>query len=383
MSDPIPFNKPFIIGKELYYISQCVLRGQSAGDGPFTQQCQEMIGRLLDTPHVLLTTSCTSALHIAALLCRLEPGDEVIMPSYSGAAAASVFHGIGAKLVFVDIDPRTLTIDLDHTQRSLGAKSRAVVPRHYFGASCDMDRLQELLANTPARVIEDVAEGFSARYGGRALGTLGDFGAFSFHESKDVTCGEGGALVLRDAVDFERAEIIREKGTNRSQFFRGQVDKYTWVDAGSSYVPSDLLAAFLAAQLEHADEILTRKREIYEQYAAAFEPLAETGLVRLQSIRPECRTNHHGFLILVESEQHQAALIEHLADLGIAAVFHFTPLHESVMGRRLGYAPGDLPVTEAVSRQVVRLPFFHELTADDVRRVADGVYGYYSMTPPA
>jgi dTDP-4-amino-4,6-dideoxygalactose transaminase len=380
MSARIPFNKPFIIGKELYNISQCVLRGQSAGDGPYTRQCQAMIGRLLETPNVLLTTSCTSALHIAALLCRLEPGDEVIMPSYSGAAAASVFHGIGAKLEFVDIDPDTLNIDLDHVERKLNDRTRAVVPRHYFGTSCDMHRLLELTAGGPVRVIEDVAEGFSARYGDRALGTLGDFGAFSFHESKDITCGEGGALVLRDAADLERAEIIREKGTNRSQFFRGQVDKYTWVDMGSSYVPSDLLAAYLAAQLEHADEILERTRRIHQAYASSFEALAATGVLQLQAILPACESNYHGFVLLVESEGVRTALIDHLAGLGISAVFHFTPLHESVMGRKLGYTPGMLPVTENISRRVLRLPFYHELTQNDIQRVVDGVYEFYSIT---
>ena len=383
MSQRIPFSKPLIVGKELYYVSRCVLEGQSAGDGPYTRRCQQAISELLGAPHVLLTTSCTSALHVAALLCNLDPGDEVIMPSYSGAAAASVFHSAGAKLIFVEVEPNTLNIDLDHVASQLGPRTRVILPRHYFGTSCDMDRLLAIVDDRPVRIIEDVAEGFAARYRGQALGTFGDFGAFSFHESQDLTCGEGGALVLRHAEDLERAEIIREKGTNRSQFFRGQVDKYTWVDAGSSYVPSDLLAAYLAAQLEHIDEILSRTRQIHQHYASAFEPLAATGVVELQEIRSGCESNYHGFLLLVESEGVRAALIEHLAELGISAVFHFTPLHESAMGRKLGYAHGMLPVTERISRRVLRLPFYHGLTEDEIQRVVDGVYGFYSITPPA
>jgi dTDP-4-amino-4,6-dideoxygalactose transaminase len=378
MSNPIPFNKPFIIGKELYYVSRCVLRGQSAGDGPYTRHCEKAIADLLGARHVLLTTSSTSALHIAAMLAGIEPGDEVIMPSYCGAAAASVFHSIGARLVFVEVDPDTLNIDLDHVEASLGERTRVILPRHYFGTCCDIDRLLGMRAGRPVRIVEDCAEAFGARYRDRALGTLGDFGAFSFHESKDVTCGEGGALVIRNDEAVELAEIIREKGTNRSQFFRGQVDKYTWVAAGSSYVPSDLLAAYLAAQLEHADEIFQQKRKLHAHYTGALQALVESGHVQLQTVLDGCASNHHGFLILVDSGTTRQALLAHLASRGISAVFHFTPLHESTMGRKLGYQTGDLPVTENVSRRIVRLPFFHELNTDDVDRVVQSVYEFYS-----
>jgi len=380
MSDRIPFNKPFIIGKELYYISQCVLQGQTSGDGPFSKLCERSIGELIGARQVLLTTSCTSALHIAALLCDIEPGDEVIMPAYCGAAAANAFLSVGARLVFVDVEADTLNIDMAHVETSLTDRTRVILPRHYFGTACDMSLLLELTESRSIRVIEDVAEGFGARYRGKALGTIGDFGAFSFHETKDLICGEGGALVINDPAHYERAEIIREKGTNRSQFFRGQVDKYTWVDLGSSYVPSDMLAAFLAAQLEHVQEIQTQKRSLYELYLGALSPLAQRGLIRLQAIPPDCQTNHHGFFLLVQSGQVRKALLAHLSSKGISAVFHFSPLHESVMGRKLGYESGMLPVTEQVSRCIVRLPFYHELGADQVLRVVQAIDEFFSVT---
>jgi dTDP-4-amino-4,6-dideoxygalactose transaminase len=379
MSDRIPFNKPFIIGKELYYISQCVLQGHISGDGPYSRLCERTIGELLGTQHVLLTTSCTSALHIAALLCDIEPGDEVVMPAYCGAAAANAFLSVGARLVFVDVEADTLNIDMAQVEASLTDRTRAILPRHYFGTACDMGSLLELTENRSIRVIEDVAEGFGARYRGKALGTIGDFGAFSFHETKDLICGEGGALVINDRAKYERAEIIREKGTNRRQFFRGQVDKYTWVDVGSSYVPSDLLAAFLAAQLEHVHEIQEQKRSLYELYLGALSPLADRGLIRFQTIPPGCQTNHHGFFLLVQSEQVRKALLAHLSSKGISAVFHFTPLHESVMGRGLGAGSAMLPVTEEISRRIVRLPFYHELREDQVLRVTRMIYEFFSV----
>jgi dTDP-4-amino-4,6-dideoxygalactose transaminase len=379
MSDRIPFNKPFIIGKELYYISQCVLQGRTSGDGPYSKLCERTIGKLVGARHVLLTTSCTSALHIAALLCDIEPGDEVVMPAYCGAAAANVFLSVGAKLVFVDVEVDTLNIDMAHVEASLTDRTRVILPRHYFGTACDMSRLLKLTESRRIRVIEDVAEGFGARYRGKALGTFGDFSAFSFHETKDVICGEGGALVISDPRQYERAEIIREKGTNRNQFFRGEVDKYTWVDLGSSYLASDMLAAFLAAQLENIHNIQAKKRLLHEQYMATLSPLAERGLIRLQTIPLDCQTNHHGIFLLVQCEQVRKALITHLSSKGISAVFHFTPLHESVMGRRLGYESSTLPVTEEVSRRIVRLPFYYELGPDQVLRVAQAIYEFFSV----
>jgi dTDP-4-amino-4,6-dideoxygalactose transaminase len=377
MSDRIPFNKPFIVGKELYFISQCVLEGKTAGDGPYSRRCEQTIGELVGARHVLLTTSCTSALHIAALLCELEPGDEVVMPAYCGAGAANVFLAVGAKLVFVDVEADTCNMDMAHVEASLTDRTRVILLRHYGGASCDMNRLQRLTEGRRIRVIEDAADGFGARYRGKALGTLGDFGALSFHETKDLMCGEGGALLVNDPAQYERAEVIREKGTNRSQFFRGQIDKYTWVDVGSSYVPSDLLAAFLAAQLEHFHEIQAKKRSLYEQYTEALSPLAALGLIRLQRIPPDCQINHHGFFVLVPSEQTRNALLAHLSSKGISAVSHYTPLHESVMGKRLGYESVELPVTEAVSRRVVRLPIYYELRADQVTRVARAILEFF------
>jgi dTDP-4-amino-4,6-dideoxygalactose transaminase len=381
MSDRIPFNKPFIIGKELYYISQCVLQGKTSGDGPYSRLCERTIGELLGARHVLLTTSCTSALHIAALLCDIEPGDEVVMPAYCGPAAANAFLSVGARLVFVEVEADTLNIDMAHVEASLTDRTRVILPRHYFGTACDMSRLLALTESRRIRIIEDVAEGFGARYRGKVLGTFGDFGAFSFHETNDLICGEGGALVINDPAQYERAEIIREKGTNRSQFFRGQVDKYTWVDLGSSYVPSDLLAAFLAAQLENVHEIQAQKRILYELYVGALSPLVERGLIRLQAIPPDCQTNHHGCFLLVQSEQVRKALLAHLSSKGISAVFHFSPLHESAMGRRLGYEAGMLPITEEVSRCIVRLPFYHELRADQVLRVTQTIDEFFRWQP--
>ena len=378
MSDQIPFNKPFIIGKELYYISQCVLQGQTSGDGPFSKLCERSIGELIGARHVLLTTSCTSALHIAALLCDIEPGDEVVMPAYCGPAAANAFLSVGARLVFVDIEADTLNIDIAQVEASLTDRTRVILPRHYFGTACNMGRLLELTESRSIRVIEDVAEGFGARYRGKALGTLGDFGAFSFHETKDLICGEGGALVINDPAQYKRAEIIREKGTNRSQFFRGQVDKYTWVDLGSSYGPSDLLAAFLAAQLENVDEIQAQNRTLFETYQGALAALTQRGLIRFQALPPDCQTNHHGFFIMVQSEPVRNALIAHLSNKGISAVFHFSPLHQSTMGRKLGYHTSKLPVTEEASQCIVRLPFYHELREDQVLRVSQAIYEFFS-----
>lgn len=378
MTDRIPFNKPFIIGKELYYISQCILKGHISGDGPYTRAVEQQLAKLLGARHVLLTTSCTSALHMAAMLCDLEPGDEVIMPAYCGAAAANAFHSVGAKLVFVDIEPGTLNMDMQDVAARLSDRTRVVLPRHYFGTACDMDSLLALTDGRDIRVIEDVAEGFGAGYRDRSLGTIGDFGAFSFHETKDLICGEAGALAINDPDLSERAEIIREKGTNRSKFFRGEVDKYTWVDIGSSYVPSDLLAAFLAAQLENVQAIQEQKRRLFSQYQEALSPLAERGLVRLPSIPPHSQTNHHGFFILVESESVRKSLLDFLADRDITAVFHFTPLHESAMGRSLGYATGMLPVTEEAGRCIIRLPFYHELRTEQLARVAAAIEEFFS-----
>jgi len=304
----------------------------------------------------------------------------VVMPAYSAAAAANAFLSVGAKLVFVDVEADTLNMDMAHVEASLTDRTRVILPRHYFGTACDMSRLLELTDNTRLRVIEDVAEGFGGRYRGKALGTLGDFGAFSFHETKDLICGEGGALAINDSAKYERAEIIREKGTNRSQFFRGQVDKYTWVGLGSSYVPSDLLAAFLAAQLEHVQGIQAQKRSLYEWYMEGLSPLAQRGLIQLQVIPPDCQTNHHGCFLLVQSEQVRKALLAHLFSKGISAVFHFTPLHESDMGKKLGYKSGMLPITEQVSRCIVRLPFYHELGANQVQRVTQAIDEFFSVT---
>ncbi len=379
MTASVPFNKPFIVGKELYYIAQAVLQGQISGDGPYTRRCQQRMEETYGAPKVLLTTSCTAALEMAAILCGISDGDEVILPSFAGASTANAFMLRGARPVFVDIRPDTMNLDEQLLAQALTERTRAIVPRHYAGVACDMDAIGRIAGQCGAHVIENAAEGVNATYKGRYLGTLGELGAYSFHETKNIGCGEGGALVINDPKHIERAEILREKGTNRSQFFRGQVDKYTWVDVGSSYVPSDVLAAFLYAQLEHV-EAITRKREwnfrLYEELLA---PLAERGLVQLPTVPGECRPSYHLFYVLCADGRARDGLITHLRERGISAVFHFVPLHNAPMGRRLGYSEGALPVTEDVAARLVRLPMYYELAEGDIRAVVDAVCGFFGV----
>jgi dTDP-4-amino-4,6-dideoxygalactose transaminase len=379
MKNSIPFNKPFITGRELHHISDCVQRGQISGDGPYSRRCEQTIGELIGSSQVLLTTSCHAALQMAALLCDIEPGEEVIMPAYCGAAEANAFLAVGARLVFVDVEADTLNIDMAHVEESISDRTRVILPRHYAGTSCNMGRLLNITDGRHIRIIENAAEGFGAHYRDQALGTIGDFGAFSFSESSNLSCGEGGALVVHDPTLFERAEIIREKGTNRRKFFRGEIDKYTWVDVGSSYLPSDMQAAFLAAQLEQLDEIQEKNRFLYESYARTLSPLIRRGLIRVQVVPPDCQSNHLGFFILVQSGQERKALLSHLSGRGVSAACHFTPLHESVMSRELGCDVANLPVTEHASRCIVRLPFYHELETDQVLRVVQAIFDFYSV----
>ena len=373
MTYRIPFNRPYIVGTEIGYISQCLADAKLSGDGRFTQLCHKMIQERLRAPHVLLTTSCTSALEMAALLCDLEPDDEVILPSFTFVSTANAFVLRGAKPVFVDIRPDTLNIDEQLIEQAVTPRTRVIAPVHYAGVACEMDAISEIAARRSLRVVEDAAQAVGATYKGEFLGTLGDFAAYSFHETKNFVCGEGGAFLAASRRDFERAEILREKGTNRSQFFRGQVDKYTWVDVGSSYLPSDMLAAFLYAQLEHMAEISRLRRQIYERYHAELQPLAERGLLTLPVVPADCGTNHHLFHILLADQDKRSALLEHLKRAGILATFHYVPLHTAPVGVRFGYRAGMLPVTESLSDRLVRLPFYAGMSEADVSSVVSEI----------
>lgn len=370
---PIHFNKPFIAGKELFYIAQAVTFGNIGGDGHFTKRCSQLLEQRFGIHRVLLTPSCTAALEMAAILCDLKPGDEVIMPSFTFVSTANAVVRLGASPVFVDIRPDTLNIDDALIESAITSRTKAIVPVHYAGVGCEMDRIMAIADKYGLLVVEDAAQGVNAFYNGRALGTIGHLGCYSFHETKNYICGEGGALCINDHAMVERAEIIRDKGTNRKQFFRGQVDKYTWVDVGSSYVPSEVASAFLYAQLELLDEISERRRRIYQIYRRELKPLEAAGLIRLPRIPEDCSGNYHMFYILVRDGDTRDALLRYLRQRAIHAVFHYVPLHSSPMGRAVGISEGDLPVTEDLSHRLIRLPFYHDITEGDQLRVAAGV----------
>jgi dTDP-4-amino-4,6-dideoxygalactose transaminase len=379
----IPFNKPFIAGKELYYIAQAVTFGNLGDDGYFTRRCAQWLEEKFSIPKVLLTPSCTAALEMAALLLDLAEGDEVILPSFTFVSTASAFVRLGAKPVFVDIRPDTLNLDEQLVEAAITPRTKAIVPVHYAGIGCELDRLQALARAHNLVLIEDAAQGVNSFYRGRALGSWGTLGCYSFHETKNYICGEGGALCLNDPAYVERAEIIRDKGTNRKQFLRGQVDKYTWVDVGSSYVPSELCSAFLFAQLEMLQPIADRRRQIYEAYHRALAPLADEGLLRLPVIPPECTSNSHMFYILVRDRPTRDSLLAELRKQGIHAVFHYIPLHSSPMGVRLGCSEKSLPVTDDASGRLLRLPLFHEITPEEQARVVETVSRFLRANPSA
>jgi dTDP-4-amino-4,6-dideoxygalactose transaminase len=362
MGKKIPFNKPFIAGKELYYIAQAVTMGNLAGDGYFTKQCSRLFEERFGIKKVLMTPSCTAALEMAAMLCELGPGDEVILSSYTFVSSANAIVRLGAKPVFVDIRPDTLNLDENRIEEAITPNTKAILPVHYAGIGCEMDRIMAIANKHDLLVIEDAAQGVGAYYNNRALGTIGHLGTYSFHETKNYICGEGGALCINDPGMIKRAEIIRDKGTNRSEFFRGEVDKYTWVDIGSSYVPSEIACAFLYAQLEMLDSIAERRKAIYKQYRMLLRPLEVQGLLSLPNIPEDCKSNYHMFYILLPDMETRDALMAYLKQQNILAVFHFIPLHSSPMGKKFGYAEGDLPITEQVSGRLLRLPFYYEMT---------------------
>jgi len=369
----IPFNRSSLLGRELEYIFKTMSIGQIAGDQTYSKKCHALLERTLGVPKALVTTSCTHALEMSALLLDIQAGDEVIVPSFAFVSTANAFALRGARIVFADVRPDTLNLDETRLETLITTKTKAIVPIHYAGVACEMDSICDFARHHGVKIIEDNAHGLFGKYRGRWLGTFGEFGVQSFHETKNITCGEGGALLINDPGYIERAEIIREKGTNRSRFFRGQVDKYTWVDVGSSYVMSDVLAAFLFAQLEVWPSIQARRRQIWERYALELCDWAGTNGVRLPVIPPHCEQAYHMFYLLLPSFVARQSLIAHLAAHGILAVFHYPPLHLSQFGLRYGGRTGDQPVTEDISDRLLRLPFFCALTDAEQGRIIEAV----------
>jgi len=364
----IPFNKPFMTGRELWYIAQAHTNGHLSGDGVFTKKCHAWIEQNVGCRRALLTHSCTAALEMAAMLAGIQAGDEVIMPSYTFVSTANAFVLRGAVPVFVDIRPDTLNIDETKIEAAITPRTRAIVPVHYAGVACEMDTIMEIAERHKLVVIEDAAQGIMSTYKGRALGSIGHLGAYSFHETKNIVSGEGGALLVNAPEFAERAEIIREKGTNRSQFFRGQVDKYTWVDVGSSYLPGEVIAAFLWAQMEEAQNITARRLAIWDRYHAALAPLEAAGKLRRPTLPEGCEHNAHMYYVLLDSLEQRTRVMARMKELGVSTVFHYVPLHSAPAGRIHSRAEGSMEVTDTLSERLVRLPLWIGLE-DQLERV--------------
>lgn len=365
----IPFAKPYIAGNELKYINDVItINDNIAGDGRYTKLVNSFLESRFGAHKALLTTSCTSALEIATHLLNLKPGDEVIVPSYTFVSTVNPIVIVGAKPVFAEIDEDTLNIDPNDIEKKLTSKTRAIYPVHYAGVSCDMDHIMDIARSKKLVVVEDAAQGVNAKFKGKHLGTIADLGCYSFHETKNYTCGEGGALLINndDKRFYERAEILREKGTNRSKFFRGEVDKYTWVDIGSSFLPSDILAAFLYAQFEKLDEIQRLRMRIYEAYYKALRPFESEGIIRLPVIPDYAEHNAHLFYMLFNNGSARDKVMTELKKRGISAVFHYIPLHSSPMGRSLGYKASDLSITESISDRLLRLPIYAGMSDEEL-----------------
>ncbi len=373
MSYRIPFNRPCLAGNEYKYIAEAIANGHASGDGPFTRKCHDLLERELEVPRVLLTTSCTHALEMAALLLDCGPEDEVILPSFTFVSTANAFALRGARLVFADIRPDTLNLDENRLESLITPRTKAIVVVHYAGVACEMDSILAIASRHGVQVVEDNAHGLFSRYKGAYTGKLGCLATQSFHETKNFTCGEGGALIINDADLVERALVIREKGTNRSRFFRGEVDKYTWVDLGSSYLPSDLLAAFLYAQLEAREAIQEKRERVWHRYHEWLSGWAAENDVKLPAIPTECEQAYHMFYLLLPSLEHRDALISQLKAQSILSVFHYTPLHLSEAGLKFAAGPSDCPVTEDVSDRLLRLPFYNDLSESDQERVTAAV----------
>ena len=373
----IRFNRPPFVGSEPEYIRQAIDSGKLCGDGMFTKKCSAWMEEHFHAGHVLLTTSCTHALEMAAYLADIEPGDEVIMPSYTFVSTADAFVLRGGVPVFVDIRPDTMNIDEKKIEEAITERTKAIAVVHYAGVACAMDEICEIARRHGLKVIEDAAQGVNAYYKGRALGTIGDFGCYSFHETKNYSMGEGGALVLPDNTEiFERAEILREKGTDRSKFFRGQIDKYTWVNFGSSYLPSELNAAYLYAGLEHAEEIDRKRHQIFDYYDETLKPLAEAGLIEQPFIPDYAQHNAHMYYLKVKDLEVRTQLIDYLKEKGITSVFHYIPLHSSAAGMRFGRFHGEDVYTTRESERLLRLPMFYNLPMEDAAYVAECVLNF-------
>ena len=373
----INFNVPPYTGKEMDYIRQCVENQKICGDGAFTKKCNEWIEEKTGTAKCLMTTSCTHALELAALLADIKPGDEVILPAYTLVYTADAFVLRGAVPVFVDIRPDTMNIDENLIEAAITEKTRAIAPVHYAGVSCEMDKIMEIAEKYHLAVIEDAAQGIMSSYKGKALGTFGDFGCFSFHETKNYSMGEGGALLIRDEKYVEEAEIIREKGTNRSKFYRGQIDKYTWVNFGSSYLPSDMNVAYLYAQLEMADQINNHRLDCWNRYYERLKPLADAGKIQLPVVPEGCVHNAHMFYIKAADIEERSAFIKFMKENGIMCVFHYIPLHTAPAGLKFGRFHGEDRYTTKESERLVRLPMFYKLTLEQVDDICDKVIAFF------
>lgn len=373
----ISFNKPPYVGEEIKYIEEAVKAQKICGDGQFTKKCNKWFEDKTGAAKVLLTTSCTHATELAALLLDIQPGDEVIMPAYTFVSTADAFVLRGATAVFVDINSKTMNIDENLIEDAITEKTKAIVPVHYAGVSCEMDKIMEIAKKHNLYVVEDAAQGVMSTYKGKALGTIGDYGCYSFHETKNYSMGEGGALLIRDGKNAELAEIIREKGTNRSKFFRGQIDKYTWVEAGSSYLPSDMNAAYLWAQLQKADEINENRLQSWNRYYEGLKDLKEAGKIELPYVPEYCEHNAHMFYIKAKDLEERSALISYLKENGVTAVFHYIPLHTAPAGKEYGRFHGEDKYTTKESERIIRLPMYYELDEQDAKKVMDLIHTFY------
>ncbi len=373
----IDFNVPTLVGCELEYIAQAFDRRHTSGDGHFSKSSQALLERVLGVQKALLTTSCTHALEMAALLLDIQPGDEVIVPSFTFVSTVNAFVLRGANPVFIDVRPDTLNLDETQLERLISPRTKAILPVHYAGVGCEMDTIMEIANRHHIPVVEDNAHGLFGKYKGKYLGTFGCMATQSFHETKNISCGEGGAILINDPELVERAEIVREKGTNRSRFFRGMVDKYTWVDVGSSYLSSDILAAVLFAQLEHREQIQRERQQVWEFYDQQLRPWACDRDVQLPAVPPECEQSYHMYSIVLPSLEVRTELMRYLRERGIISVFHYQPLHLSEMGVKFGGKPGDCPVTESVSDRLLRLPFFNRLTIEQQATVVEALKKFF------
>ena len=373
----INFNVPPFVGPEVEYIKKAIEKRKLCGDGTFTSKCNHLLEQLTGTKKALLTTSCTHALEMAGILCDLEEGNEVIMPSYTFVSTANAFALRGARIVFVDIRPDTMNVDEKLIEEAITERTKVIVPVHYAGVSCEMDKIMELAKKYSLYVVEDAAQGVGSSYYGKPLGAIGDIGAFSFHETKNLSCGEGGAFLTNRQEFIERAEIVREKGTNRSQFFRGEIDKYSWCDIGSSYLPSELNAAYLLAQIEKMSLINENRLETWNYYNGAFEELTKHKMIETPVIPSHCTQNGHMFWLKAKDLDERTRLLRYLKENGVYAVFHYIPLHSSIAGEKLGRFHGNDCYTTKESERLLRLPMYYGLTPSDREKVVDGVHKFY------